>query len=405
MGELLYTLTPVRDRLGEHTYQQFLEDNPAGDFMQTLAWGRVKSLTGWSSLPFLLQDKQGHVALSALILSRRLPGVPLGMFYAPRGPVLDWTRPADELAQVLRSFAVSVRKLARRNRSVVLKCDPALPANNDAAVRALIAAGFRPGTAGLSFEGVQPRFVYAIGLDRSPAELLASFSAKHRYNVRLAERKGVRIRRATSEEDMAPFYRLLQVTAERDGFGIRTYPYYQAIWREMAAPGIAHLFLAEHDADLLAGALIFTLGQRAWYVYGASGNHQRNLMPNYALHWQIMMWLRERGFQIYDMRGISGDFSPDNPLYGLYRFKKGFSGEVAEFAGEFDLPLLPAAYWLFRAAMPAYRQVRRLLARRPGDTAPAAASAAPGRTEAASIRARQQVAAGPDRTRRAGEQP
>lgn len=362
----------MRDRLGEHAYQRFLEANPASDFMQTLAWGKVKSLTGWRSLPLLLQDQRGHIALSALILVRRLPGVPLTILYAPRGPVLDWTLPADEIASILRAFASSARKLAGKHRAVVMKCDPALPAGNAEGRQALAAAGFRPGTAGLSFEGVQPRFVYAISLTRPTDELLASFSPKHRYNVRLAERKGVQIRHASSEEDLAAFYRLLRVTAERDGFGIRAYPYYQAIWREMANPPasgdpkVAHLFLAEHEGDLLSGALIFTLGKRAWYVYGASGNHKRNLMPNYALHWQIMMWLREHGTEIYDMRGISGDFSPDNPLYGLFRFKRGFSGEVIEYAGEYDLPLVPAVYWMFRAAMPLYRQARRLFAKRSG---------------------------------------
>ncbi|MDP2872475.1 MAG: peptidoglycan bridge formation glycyltransferase FemA/FemB family protein [Bacillota bacterium] len=400
MREPSYTLTPVRDRLGRHAYQSFLETNPARDFMQTLEWGRVKALTGWRSLPLILQDQHGKVALSALVLVRRLPGLPISMFYAPRGPVLDWTRPADQLAMILRAFAASARKLACRHRAVVMKCDPALPAANAAAREAMAAAGFRPGTASLSFEGVQPRFVYAIDLDRPPEDLLASFSAKHRYNVRLAERKGVAVRRGVAQEDMAAFYRLLQVTAKRDGFGIRTYPYYQAIWQEMGSagaatgvdtgagvdagtgagagtgadavdgaaggPGIAHLFLAEHQGELLSGALIFALGKRAWYVYGASGNRKRNLMPNYALHWRIMLWLRERGIAIYDMRGISGDFSPDHALFGLYRFKKGFSGEVTEFAGEFDLPLVPALYWMFRTGLPLYRQVRRMLARRRG---------------------------------------
>jgi len=360
-----YTLTLVRDRLGRHAYRDFLETNPSADFMQTLAWGKVKSLTGWRSIPLLLQDAAGRVALSALVLSRRLPGLPFEFFYSPRGPVVDWTRPGDELALILKAFATTIRKAARKHRAVVLKCDPALPADNETAGLALRVAGFRAGTAAMGFEGVQPRFIYEVDIRPSPDEILASFSAKHRYNVRLAARKGVQVRLASDLQDMLAFYTILEETASRDRFAIRARSYYEAIWQEVVAPGGAQLFLAEHEGDLLAGALVFTLGKRAWYVYGASSSKKRNLMPNYAVHWHAMLWLRERGFEVYDMRGISGDLSPDNPLYGLYRFKKGFSGHIVEYAGEFDLPLIGPLYLATKIAIPAYRALRHR-AGRPG---------------------------------------
>ena len=352
-----YLVTPVRDRLGERAYDAHLGSQPTADFMQTLAWGRVKSLTGWRSHPLLLQDREGGVAGTALVLTRKIPAFPGRLAYAPRGPVLDWTLPADRLFAALRAFAAGCRRLL--GGAVLLKCDPPLPAGNQAARRALTQAGFRPAAAGLSFEALQPRFVYEIDV-RPPAErLIASFASKHRYNIRLAGRKGVSVRQGPAMDDMAAFYRLLQVTATRDGFAIRSWPYYEAIWREVVGSGGARLYLAEHGGALLAGALIFTLGGRAWYVYGASSNERRNLMPNYALHWHIIGELKKDGIDTYDMRGISGDFSPDNPLYGLYRFKKGFTGQVVEYAGEFDLPLTRPLYWAVRLALPAYRALRR----------------------------------------------
>lgn len=361
MSNELYTLTAVTDRLGAHAYGQFLESQPTGDFLQTLAWGRVKSLTGWRSEPLVLQDRDGRIVLSALLLSRRLPGLPLRLFYAPRGPVLDWGQAPEQLEAILRAFTAEVRRLGRRRRSILLKCDPALPAGNDHARQALAAAGFRSAVAGLSFEGVQPRFVYEIDIRRDVGELLAAFGSKHRYNIRLAGRRGVTVRPAAGEQDMAAFYRLLEVTAERDRFGIRTYRYYEAIWREVVTAGGAELFLAERDGTLLSGALVFMLGSRAWYVYGASSDEGRNLMPNYALHWEIMLWLKGRGFAIYDMRGISGDLTPGSRLYGLYRFKKGFSGRVVEYAGEYDLPLFAPLYWAARAGVPAFRWLMKTI--------------------------------------------
>jgi lipid II:glycine glycyltransferase (peptidoglycan interpeptide bridge formation enzyme) len=356
-------LTLVRDRLGEHAYRDFLEANFAADFMQTLAWGRVKSLTGWRSVPLLLQDTGGRVVLSALLLARRLPGLPFTLFYSPRGPVLDWNRPGDELALILKAFVASVRDMAPKHRAVVLKCDPALPESNATAGMALQAAGFRPGTTAVAFEGVQPRFVYVIDIRPDPADLLASFSSKHRYNIRLAQRKGIEVRQAQTEEELLAFYQLLEETAARDRFRVRAYPYFESIWREVVASDGAQLFLTAHGGDLLGGALVFTLGRRGWYVYGASSRHKRNLMPNHALHWEIMLWLKERGFEQYDMRGISGDLTPDSPLYGLYRFKKGFSGEIVEYAGEFDLPLIGPLYLATRVALPVYRSLRRWLGR------------------------------------------
>ncbi len=369
MGRKGYVLTPVRDRLGEHAYDSFLTSQPAGDFLQTRAWGRVKLITGWRANPVLLQDGDGKVVLSALLLARKIPGLPVNLFYAPRGPVLDWDLPPELLAEVLRAFAAAVRQLGGRTRSVLLKCDPALPADNEAAAAALKGAGFRVASAGLSFEGLQPRFVYEIDITPPEEALLGSFSAKHRYNIRLAGRKGVEVRRTEDIADMTEFYRVLQVTAERDGFNIRNLSYYEAIWREVVATGGAHLFLAEYEGEILSGALIFTLGKRGWYVYGASSNEHRNLMPNYALHWEIMRFLKERGHEIYDMRGISGDLTPGSHLYGLYRFKKGFAGRVVEYRGEMDLPLVRPVYWAVKAALPLYRSLMRLRSRSPADGA------------------------------------
>jgi lipid II:glycine glycyltransferase (peptidoglycan interpeptide bridge formation enzyme) len=368
-----YTLTRVSDRASERQYSAFLAAQPAGDFLQTLAWGRVKSGTGWRSLPVLLRDAGGQPVLSALILRRKLPGLPLALYYAPRGPVVDWNLPPDQLSEILHQFSAQIKALARADRAVLLKVDPALPADNQSGQAALERGGFRVASAGLSFEAVQPRFVYAIDITPSAEELLASFTPKHRYNIRLAGRKGVTIRQATEPADMAEFYRILRITAERDRFGVRAYSYYQAIWDEIVEPtriaetapattpsSGGYLFLAEHAGQAYSGALILTLGRHAWYVYGASDNQGRNLMPNYALHWEIMLFLKQRGFAVYDMRGISGDMSPDNPLYGLFRFKKGFAGQVIEYAGEMDLPLAGPLYSAVKIAMPAYRRLQKM---------------------------------------------
>ena len=130
----------------------------------------------------------------------------------------------------------------------------------------------------------------------------------------------------------------------------------------MVIPGLARFFLAEYEGEAIAGTLALKLGDKAWYLYGASSNRHRNVMPNYLLQWTMITWARESGCTLYDFRGVSGDLSEDNPLYGLYRFKKGFNGDLVEFVGEWDKVYSPFFYWLWTRALPLYyRGVRWLI--------------------------------------------
>ena len=175
---------------------------------------------------------------TGFILKRRFPGLPLTLYYAPRGPVVDWQLPAPELTAVLRAFAGGVARLGRADRAVLLKCDPALGAGNATGLGALREVGFRVASAGLSFEAVQPRFVYAIDITPGEEDLLASFSPKHRYNIRLAQKKGVRVRTGATE-DLGRLYQMYAETSIRDGFVIRSEAYYRSLWSTFMQAGMA----------------------------------------------------------------------------------------------------------------------------------------------------------------------
>ena len=178
----------------------------------------------------------------------------------------------------------------------------------------------------------------------------------------MAQRKGVVVRQASDKQDLAEFYRILQETAERDRFLIRDYSYFEVIWEQLVERGRARLFMAEYQGRYIAGTLAFILGDKAWYIYGASSNEHRNVMPNYLLQWTMIKWARENGCTLYDFRGVSGDLSEDNPLYGLYRFKKGFAATFTEFIGEWDQVYSPLFYWLWTRALPVYyKAVRRII--------------------------------------------
>lgn len=330
-------------------FNNFISGSPKPHFLQSFEWGELKSGTGWVPLRLLVKDGDTPVAAIS-ILKRSLPITGLSIFYAPRGPILGVDcDPAGE-----EFLWQQVRSLGRKHHAIFLKIDPDITSDQSSYVERLLALGFRPGGNQAGFGGVQPRFVFRLAITPPEEELLAAMESKTRYNIRLAERKGVTVRMAESEDDLARFYRILTETAQRDHFLIRKYSYFQHMWDLFVTTGSARIFLAEHDGQAIAGTLAFYCGKVAWYLYGASSNNQRNVMPNNLVQWTMIRWAKGLGCEVYDFRGVPGDDNPDNPLYGLYRFKKGFGAQFTEFIGEYDLVFSPFWYLLWTRVLPQY---------------------------------------------------
>lgn len=359
MTTLSVTVVDPRDRAAAARFDDFVRDGPKGHILQTLAWGDLKARTGWVPVRYLVEEKPGgstRAAISVLLRRLPVPGLRAHLAYAPRGPVVDYE---DEAAMsvLFRSVGTDLARLG----AVALKIDPDIPAERTDVVQRLQKMGLRRVARGPGFEGVQPRFVFRLPLTGTPDELIARFHPKTRYNIRLAERKGVTVRTATSAADLDVFYRLLVETARRDRFLVRAESYYRDMWELIIEPGLGRLFLADFEGRTLAGAIVFVLGDKAWYVYGASSSTRREVMPNYLLQWTMIRWAMANGCRLYDFRGVSGNLDPSDPLYGLYRFKKGFGAQLTEFIGEFDLVLRPALYWSYCWAEPTYRRLRARL--------------------------------------------
>lgn len=329
-------------------FNDFVARHPKGHVLQTWEWGEVKAKTGWEPLRILLY-RDGEPAAALSVLKRRIPGLGKALFYAPRGPVAD---PGDY--ETLDRLWQAVKELAREHGAIMLKIDPDIPVQEEKFAAYLRRAGFRPAKTAEGFDGTQPKFVFRLDISPSEEEIFANFHSKTRYNVRLAIKRGVTVRFARDKEDLKVFYDILKITAERDRFLIRSFSYFASLWDELVEHDLGKVFLAEYEGKAIAGTLALILGDKAWYLYGASANEHRNVMPNYLLQWEMIRWAKARGCTLYDFRGVSGDLSEDNPLYGLYRFKKGFGGTFTEFVGEYDLPLSPLYYWLWNIAVPLY---------------------------------------------------
>ena len=339
-------------------YNDFVRNASKNHFLQSYEWGELKKKTGWEPIRVII-EKDDKIVGAIQILKRKLPLMGKSIFYAPRGPVLNFNN-----EEHFRELMKKLKSIAKQHNAVFLKIDPDVAAEESHIENMLAQLGFKGQNRGKNFEGVQPRFVFRLNIDMDEEELLASFESKTRYNIRLAQRKGVEIIRDCTREHLKEFYNILKVTAVRDNYLIRAYSYYEDIWEHFIENGSAKLFMAKYQDQYIAGAISFVFGDKTWYIYGASSNEHRNVMPNYAVQWEMIRWAQENGCKIYDFRGISGDLDPQNPLYGLYRFKKGFNGELVEFIGEFDYLFSPLFYRLWNVAEPMYKSLRQNLLRR-----------------------------------------
>jgi lipid II:glycine glycyltransferase (peptidoglycan interpeptide bridge formation enzyme) len=349
---------PPRARTREITeaeWDSFVLHHPHGHILQTQAWGKLKSLHGWRAARASVLTPQNKPVGVALTLVRSLPYGLGKIAYVPRGPVVNWDN-EEHAAAAVRTAS----RLARNAGAFAMVIEPDLldtPSDCHLLERlALTPVDF----------GAQPRRTIWVNLDvDEDVDILAAMKQKTRYNIGLSKRKGVTVR-VGGVDDAPMFYEMMQTTAERDTFAIHPLRYYrdfmQLFTQGDSAP--ARLLIAEFEGQPLAGLVVAALGERALYLYGASTNERRELMPTYLLQWEAMLWARQRGCKTYDMWGIPDEDEPtleanfesrSDGLWGVYRFKRGFGGQVVRHVGAWVSVFSPLRWWLFNRA----RKVRK----------------------------------------------
>lgn len=318
--------------------------------LQTWEWGEVKRQTDWQPSRLLWSSASGGApAAAASLLVRRISRLPLGVAYVPKGPILDWSN-----APLVEAVLAAIELEARRQRAIFVKIDPDVAPDGPAgqAVQAALRRrGWRP-----SAEQIQFRNTALLDLTSDEDALLAAMKPKWRYNIRLAERRGVLVCRG-AVADLPTFYALYSETGQRDGFIVRPYDYYEATWRTFMQPAdaaapCADLLLAEVEGDAVAGLILFRFADRAWYMYGASSERQRSAMPNHLLQWEAMRLARAAGCTVYDLWGAPDTLDESDGMWGVWRFKEGFGAQFAPHIGAWDYRVSSAQYRLYTDAMP-----------------------------------------------------
>lgn len=340
---------------------------PHPQLLQTWQWGEIKAAYGWQ--PFHKTWQQDfQVVAAALVLERAvsLPtlGIELRMHYTPKGPLLrDWSD-----ASLRQRVIGDLVDFARERGAYVLKIDADVPtgsgvpgekdAREDLAgvefISELKTGGWR-----YSSEQIQFKNTVFVDLTANEEELLARMKQKTRYNVRLADRKGVTVRHGTPA-DFDLLYRMYAETAVRDVFTIRGSEYYHNVWQTFIQAGMLTPLIAEVEGKAVAGLMLFHFRTTAWYLYGMSSPLHRNKMPTYLLQWDAMRVAKAKGCTTYDLWGAPENFDESDPLWGIYRFKSGLGGTVARHIGAWDLPLKPLLYTLHTHMWPRLIELKRL---------------------------------------------
>ena len=310
-------------------WNQFLQGQPNAHILQTGEWGELKSAFGWKAIRVVNND------VGVQILFRKLP-FGFTIAYIPKLAFRDKRFALSE------EFWKEIDNVCRRHRAIFLKIEPDVWSDDDISHLSSFI---------LSKQNIQPPRTIIVDIRGSEEDILARMKQKCRYNIHLAEKKGVIVR---TWDDLNEFYKLMQVTGGRDGFGVHSLEYYRRAYELFHPTGICELLVAEFENKPLAALMVFARGKRAWYIYGASNDEERNRMPTYLLQWEAMRWSKARGCEEYDLWGIPDEneatleaqFENRNDgLWGVYRFKRGFGGELKRAAQAMDKVYNP---WLYR---------------------------------------------------------
>lgn len=377
----------------EHIWEEFVWNHPLGNIHQTPEWGHFQAkIPGrgryWiialtESLKKSSQNNSGfsqapEIIAGTLLIRHNLPKGYCWL-YAPRGPLLNYDFEANNTA-AKNNYALAknqmnillseIEQIARQEKAIFFRVDPLIKlsptaescTHNVHTENSQKSARLSRYGGGANFlvhfpnfrqniTGFQPDHTLVLDLTKSEQELLAQMKPKGRYNIKLAEKKGITIRQAGPfnstrfEKDLKTFYQVLTETTSRDNFHGHDLQFYKNMLENLGTH--ATLYLAEYNNQIIAACLNTFYKDTATYYYGASSNANRHLMAPYLLHWQAIKDAKQKGCKFYDFFGIAPENSKNHPWAGVTKFKKKFGGTEISYQKPQEFPFKKSLYFLY----------------------------------------------------------
>ena len=306
--------------------------------LQTWEWGEFRRTTGVEIERLGIFDA-GKMVGGMQISFHPIPKIPFTVGYFPKGEM-----PSKDQIEVLDH-------LAKRKKALFIKLEPniATPVDSisglDTVRRFLIEHGAVPG------RPLFTRYTFLLNLQPSEEQLLAACKPKTRYNISVAEKKGVEIVEDTTLEGLQAYLDLQHETTARQRFYAHSDEYFQKMFQLLNPSGMIKIFRAVWEGKTLVVWIMFHHKDVLYYPYGASSREHRDLMASNLMMWRMIQLGKKLGCRSFDMWGSLGpDPSSSDPWFGFHRFKQGYGATLSEFVGTYDLVANPPLYQIFSLA-------------------------------------------------------
>lgn len=327
--------------------------------LQSWEWGEFRKKTGVIVERWGVWEKR-RLKSAFQITIHPVPKTSYTVGYLPKSLF-----PSRAQVQVLE-------KVAKKHNCIFIRVEPKVEAQevNNRQFNYLKRWGFAKG------RRLFTKYNFVLDLTKSEEELLQQMKSKTRYNIRLAQRKGVEVRIDNSKKAFARYLTLMEETTKRQGFYAHTREYHEKMWESLKRSSKregkksnkqlkADLMLARYRDEIVTTWVLFQFGETMYYTYGASTRKYRQVMANNLVMWEAIRLAKERGCKYFDMWGALGpNPSKNDPWYGFHRFKEGYGGRLVEYVGTYDLVIRPVLYRWFRLVESLRWKVLKLKAKR-----------------------------------------
>lgn len=317
--------------------EKFLCSHPYCSLWHTRAWAAFQAKNGNPSVYFGIVDDNNEIIAAAIVQLRHRSVFKFG--YIQGGILYKENGLTPEL---YNAVIVGLKEIAKENGLMHCFVDWIVPHNDND-------ADFLHSMPNHNFnvKPIIPEFTNILDITKTDDELLAQMKPKGRYNIKLAEKKGVAVREGSLDE-IEDFYRLLEITTHRDGFRANGLEYYKSFVNDLP---FARFLVAVHENEIIAGGIFTYCGKQALYYYGASANHKRNLMAPYLLQWEAVRYGKANGCTYYDFMGIANPQNSNDSLAGVTDFKLKFGNGTTQFLPAYDIIFNPLKYRIYQAAL------------------------------------------------------
>lgn len=337
-------------------YKEFVDNYTSASLCQSMSWADVKK--GWDS-EYVYLEEDGKIVMAMSLLIRKIIGSKT-MIYSPRGPIGD-VYDTKKVQLLLKD----IDEIAKKYNAFLFRIDPEVDYAEELQ-EMYIKEGFKVRNKKATKDDlIQPRYNMVLNIkDKTEEEIFKGYSEKTRYNIRLATRKGVKVRYSRDIEDLKIFHKLYEITGIRDKIVSRPFDYFERMLNAFDENKL-RIYIAEFEGEALSAAIAINYGKKVFYLYGASSNEKRNLMPNYLMQQEMIKWAIETNCHLYDFGGV---FILDKSN-GLFKFKEGFCRQegVTEYIGEIDKVYNKFWYFAFTKLVPfgqkTIKKIKKLLKR------------------------------------------